>query len=294
MSYLLSILAGAFVAVMISINGILTNVVGTQSAAILFSSIALFLAATISSGRKPKKRIKAPLWMYFGGIFNVITIWLNNLAFGKITVSALLALSLLGQVVVSAVVDHFALFGATEQKMDRFKIIGFIIISIGLIVLTFPLEGEGVFAVVITLITGFMVVFTRILNAELAKVKNLQISVFWNFLVGTIGIIILSKTLYQTPIIDTYLSLSKINPWLLTGGIFAVASILITNYISPHIASYYLTLFLFIGQIFTGLLIDIALEGSFHVRNFIGGMLVLAGLYFNLYFDNIKKNEEKS
>lgn len=292
MNYFLSAAAGAVVAVMISINGVLSNAVGIQEAAIIFCLISLIVSLIISIGKQSASKEKLPLWMYSAGIFNALTIWFNNLAFGKITVSAILAISLLGQAVVSAVVDHYGFFGIEKQRFDTFKLVGFIIVSLGLLVLTFPVEGDALFAVVITLLTDFCVVLSRFLNAEVAKKRSLQVSVAWNFFVASLSMIVISLAFYRTDVPAALRMVPRIDPLLLSGALFAVASILITNYVSPRIASYYLTLFLFIGQIFTGLILDIILDGVFSIRNFSGGVIVLIGLIFNLYCDKVGKNKQ--
>lgn len=288
MLYLLSIFSGTMIAIMISINGVLSTRVGTQEGTIIFVVLGLVLSSLLSMRVKNQSNAKLPLWMYTGGIFNALTIWFNNLAFGTISVSAILAISLFGQVVVSAAVDHYGLFGLEVRRFDRQKLLGFLIVCLGLVVMSLPLQEGSFMAIFITLITGFCVVFNRIASAELAKKRSLQKSVFWNFLIASITLILLSKVLYQTSLIQTYNSMLQSNPLLLTGAIFAVATVLATNYLSPRVASYYLTLLLFIGQIFSGIVLDIVLSSSFSFQNFAGGILVLLGLLLNLLFDKRK------
>lgn len=296
MLYLLSILSGTMIAIMISINGVLSTRVGTQEGTIIFVVLGLVLSLLFSIGVKNRSNAKLPLWMYTGGIFNALTIWFNNLAFGTISVSAILAISLFGQVVVSAAVDHYGLFGLEIRRFNRQKLLGFLIVCLGLVVMSLPLQEGSFMAIFITLITGFCVVFNRIASAELAKKRSLQKSVFWNFLIASITLIVLSKVLYKSSLIQTYNSMLQSNPLLLTGAIFAVATVLATNYLSPRVASYYLTLLLFIGQIFSGIVLDIVLSANFSLQNFAGGILVLFGLLLNLLFDKRKldNNVKKS
>jgi transporter family-2 protein len=42
---------------------------------------------------------------------------------------------------------------------------------------------------------------------------------------------------------------------------------------------------MFVGQVFTGVLIDALLQGSFSIENIIGGSLVALGLSLNLLFE---------
>lgn len=294
MLYLLSVFSGAMIAIMISINGVLSTRIGTQEATIIFVIFGLILSSILSIRVKDKTKEKLPLWMYTGGVFNALTIWFNNLAFGTISVSAILAISLFGQVVVSAFVDHYAMFGLEKRPFDKQKMIGFFIVCLGLVVMSLPLQAGTFMAIFITLITGFCVVFNRIVSAELAKKRSLQKSVFWNFFIASLSLLLLSKVFYNTSLSNTYSSMLESNPLLLTGAVFAVAIVLATNYLSPRVASYYLTLLLFIGQIFSGIALDIILSARFSLQNFLGGLLVLAGLLLNMLFDYQKwKNATK-
>ena len=62
-------------------------------------------------------------------------------------------------------------------------------------------------------------------------------------------------------------------------------AITLSNVLVVKISAFYLTLFLFIGQVFSGILIDIALTQEFSYINLVGGILVVAGLCVNLLLD---------
>jgi drug/metabolite transporter (DMT)-like permease len=51
------------------------------------------------------------------------------------------------------------------------------------------------------------------------------------------------------------------------------------------ISAFYLSLFMFIGQVFSGILVDLVLSHAFSPRNMIGGIFVTAGLCVNLLLD---------
>jgi len=54
---------------------------------------------------------------------------------------------------------------------------------------------------------------------------------------------------------------------------------------TPRISSFYLTLFIFIGQLFMGIVIDYITLGKASTGKVIGGILVLIGLAYNLIVD---------
>jgi hypothetical protein len=56
------------------------------------------------------------------------------------------------------------------------------------------------------------------------------------------------------------------------------------------ISAFYLSLFLFIGQVFSGILVDMVISQTFSLRNLIGGIFVALGLSVNLLLDRKKIN----
>ena len=49
--------------------------------------------------------------------------------------------------------------------------------------------------------------------------------------------------------------------------------------------SFYVTLFVFTAQLFTGVAIDWMIEGALPLNKIIGGLFVVLGLGYNLYID---------
>ncbi len=58
--------------------------------------------------------------------------------------------------------------------------------------------------------------------------------------------------------------------------------VLLSNVTVRRISAFYMTLLLFVGQVFTGIVVDMALTGVFSPQNLIGGALVAAGMAVNL------------
>lgn len=62
-------------------------------------------------------------------LVNVITI-------GSLGVALTTALAVFGQLVFSSLVDHFGLFGLTKYEFNPKKLIGFLIVFIGIVIMT--------------------------------------------------------------------------------------------------------------------------------------------------------------
>jgi uncharacterized membrane protein YdcZ (DUF606 family) len=77
--------------------------------------------------------------------------------------------------------------------------------------------------------------------------------------------------------------------YIYLGGVTGVCIIWISNMTVARVSAFYLTLLVFVGQVFASVLIDAILLGAFSARILIGGALVTAGLCVNLLLDKKAK-----
>jgi uncharacterized membrane protein YdcZ (DUF606 family) len=71
-----------------------------------------------------------------------------------------------------------------------------------------------------------------------------------------------------------------------------VCVVFLSNITVAKISAFYLTLLIFVAQVFSGVLIDILISHEFSSRNLIGGVLVAIGLCVNLLLDNKKRGNQ--
>ncbi|MCL2342676.1 MAG: DMT family transporter [Firmicutes bacterium] len=283
MYYFLSLLTGVLISGMVAINGKLTTVHGAYTAAILIHVTGLLLISAILLFRRENpftRRFALPF--YLGGAIGVFQTVANNLAFTQISLSAILGLGLLGQSIIGLVIDHYGLLGMPKYAFRRQKIIGLLLILGGIAAM---IDNFAFLAVLLSLISGVCVVFSRTFNAKLADATNVRVGAFYNFLVGlcvTIPVFFLLGG-HEVPALAAF----TFSPhwYIYTGGIVGVAMILLCNMTVMKVSAFYLSLFSFLGQVSAGILIDALLDGSFSLRNLIGGAFVTAGLVTNLLID---------
>lgn len=139
MYYFLSVFTGAIIAIMIAINGVLTSHYSLYLATVIIHIIGLIVITLILIRHKenpaPWKNKQLPLFLYSGGLVGVATTVFNNLAFGKISMSAILALVLLGQSIASIIIDHFGWLDMPYQPFNKKKLIGLSFIILGIVVI---------------------------------------------------------------------------------------------------------------------------------------------------------------
>lgn len=138
MNKLSSAFVGGLIAVMILFNGTLANAIGNYQSSVIIHTVGLIGIIMILVVRKAKIKFykSVPLYAYSAGVIGVIPIICNNIGFNVLGVSITLALGLLGQSVSSIIVDHYGLFNMTVSKFNKRKLVGLVIIIIGIVIMT--------------------------------------------------------------------------------------------------------------------------------------------------------------
>ncbi|WP_423738987.1 DMT family transporter [Clostridium cibarium] len=133
-----SIIIGALIGLMTSLNGILSTYTGNYISSVLIHFVGLIGVVAILIFTKTKLTFDKtlPLTLYSAGVIGVFTVLFNNYTFVPIGASLTMALGLLGQTLSSIIIDNFGLLGVKVNKFNKKKIIGLVIISIGIIIMT--------------------------------------------------------------------------------------------------------------------------------------------------------------
>jgi transporter family-2 protein len=82
-----------------------------------------------------------------------------------------------------------------------------------------------------------------------------------------------------------YVKLLSIPIWAYLGGMTGVLVVTLSSYITPKISAFYQTLFVFVSQLFVGIIIDYVSLNQLSAGKIVGGLLVLSGLTYNLLVD---------
>ena len=133
----LSVTAGVLVSVMILFNGMLSGKIGNNAATVVIHIVGLLciIFVLIITKTKLKAGKNIPIYLYSAGAIGVFTVLFTNISFAHLGASITCALSLLGQSICSIIIDHFGLLGANVIKFKKEKLIGLVLISIGIVVM---------------------------------------------------------------------------------------------------------------------------------------------------------------
>lgn len=288
MYYFLAAVGSALISIMIVINGQLTETCDSFAASTIIHLAGLLLISFLLFIRKENplhlKRLSPVL--FTGGAIGVCTTLFNNAAFGKINVSAILALGLFAQAVTSLLIDQFGIFHMPAWKFNRAKLPGFLGTLIGIL---FLMAGSSFvwLPVLLSLFSGITVVASRSVNAELAESASPLVSTWYNYVVGLVVSLLFWAGAALTG--TSVFSITFSGPlWIYTGGLIGVGTVLILNLTVKKMPAFILTLLMFVGQLFTGILLDILLGEPLSVSQLAGGALTAGGLILNLWLDQKK------
>lgn len=139
--------------------------------------------------------------------------------------------------------------------------------------------------IVVAALGGASIVIARIFNARLGTEIGLIESSFFNYFFGLLGSIILGLSSGEIFNLATGISQGNIPLWAYLGGLIGLCVVLLSNALTPKMSNLYMTLFVFLGQLGTGLALDFMSTQTLSLGKMVGGLLVLTGLCYNLYLD---------
>lgn len=139
MNFLLLLFGGVCFGLMVSLNGRLAGHFSVFEVSFLVHLIGavLLLAAAKLVFREKIRFAGAPLYAYFVGFLGVALVITSSLSTAHIGAALTMALSVAGQLLSSAVIDHFGWFQVPVNKFRLRRIPAFCVILAGLLLLIY-------------------------------------------------------------------------------------------------------------------------------------------------------------
>ena len=276
--------AALIIAVMLAVKGELTAVCGEHPATLIIhlAGLAAVSAAALIRRENPFKKARGvPFALLLGGVINYFTTFFNTLAVGRISVTAILALSLLGQAATSLVIDRLGLFGMEKRRLGALELAGLAVTALGIALL---LGGTGggapALPVAVSVLSGTACVCTRQVTAQLSERTSLLTGTWFSYFTGSVvavaalGIAALAGAELRFPGLSA-------PAWAYLGGVLGAIAVYLQSICVKRMSSVAMTLVMFAGQVFGGAAIDAAFYGEFSGETLTGGALAFAGLVLN-------------
>lgn len=141
---LFAVAAGIGVAVQAVLNARLRFVLGAPVwAAITQFVVGLAVLGVVALVTRPGPPAtaalgKAPWWLWTGGIFGATFILMGVIVTPRLGAALMLASTIVGQLGAALLVDHFGWFGAAVIPISATRIVGVVLLAIGVILIRWP------------------------------------------------------------------------------------------------------------------------------------------------------------
>ena len=138
---LFAITVGAGVAAQAVINGRLRFILGAPvwaaTAQFVVGLAVLILFGVVSRQAVPAAAdaARAPWWMWTGGLFGALFILMAVVATPVLGAALMLASSIVGQLGAALLIDHYGLFGATVIRITPTRVMGVVLLGLGVILI---------------------------------------------------------------------------------------------------------------------------------------------------------------
>lgn len=266
----LAIMAGLILALQGPVNssvGQRTSV--WQGTAVSFTGgmlTLIILVALIGQGDLSLIKDAAP-WQLLGGLYGIISVAVTIAVIPKLGAALSLMAIMLGQLVVGAVVDGFGWLGVEPQDITPLRVIGMIIIAVGIVLIYLAgsrnseASKESVLNKLLWLIIAFLsggcMALQSPTNASLASIIGRWEGTLISFTVGAAGalLIVLFVFIFKRDRIKSFKG-AGIKPWMVTGGLFGVVGIFLNLLTVTAVGAALQAACGMVGQLLGGVVID--------------------------------------
>lgn len=138
----------------------------------------------------------------------------------------------------------------------------------------------------IAFLCGILINVQLILNAQLGKKIGLINSTFISF---AIGLMLLLGKLFFTDTVFEFDKIGTVPIIFFTGGFLAIFINVASNYLVPKLPLIYSTIFTFLGQMISGMIIDYFTGFTFSLTKISGYVLVVIGIFSIVYINYKEK-----
>jgi len=273
-TFSLAILVGIFLPVQTAVNSKLRNFVKSPylSSMISFLIATVFLALTSLLTHSailisPHTMALVPWWAWLGGVVGVIGLTANILLFPVLGSVQTVIMPILGQILMSLLIDNFGWFRVSPKPLNFLKIVGALVLIVGVIlIVVVPTLGTSneknqskslwIWQIA-GIIAGMLVASQSAINGELGVVlKSSMHAALISFAVGSI-ILLVVVGLVQRDLTDIKLAFGKGKPWWIWIGGFLGALFVFGNaYLVPLIGTGAVVVLALLGQMLSSLVVD--------------------------------------
>jgi transporter family-2 protein len=126
-------LAGAVQAAVMGELGDRVGIVPAVAFAVLVSLVCAMTALLVweRSFSGVRAALREPVWLWLGGLMSVFIVFAITIGPPRIGVTATIGIVIAGNLVAAALIDRYGLFGQDEIPIDRWRVLGLLLLAAG-------------------------------------------------------------------------------------------------------------------------------------------------------------------
>jgi transporter family-2 protein len=135
---LLMACGGIAVAMQPSINARLAEKTGFLYAATIsfaIGTLVLLLISLLAGQGSLRRVVEVPWWQLTGGMFGAFFVTMTIIGVPRIGTTAVLALTIVSQLIAGLVLDHYGLFGMRGIPFDMKRVVGITLLLLGVLLI---------------------------------------------------------------------------------------------------------------------------------------------------------------
>ncbi len=139
--WLLAFVAGLVLTVQVGVNSTLRQALGNPAMAALASfvvgliGLALYLILTRATVPTRSAMAAVPAWAWLGGLLGAFYVATTVIVGPRLGAAALLALSVLGQLLASLIFDHYGWLGFPQHEITVVRVVGAVLLFGGVLLI---------------------------------------------------------------------------------------------------------------------------------------------------------------
>lgn len=144
MEKLASLLVAVVVGMLVPLQSLLNARLGQMTAGPLFAALCSFVVGAITlavawaiMGPMPPAIARVPWWAWMGGLIGAGFVFVSALLVTRLGAAALICLFVLGQLLGSALLDHFGVLHA-RQPLEPVRLFGIALVALGALLVVRP------------------------------------------------------------------------------------------------------------------------------------------------------------
>lgn len=134
----LAAVIGVTIGLMLIANAALQQVLGpvTTLFVVHVTGLLLVLPLAVLVRTKVARWANTPWPLFLGGLVGVVLLLINNHTIPRLGAGLTVALGVVGQLLASAAVDHWGLFGLARRRVSLHQVLGIAVAGLGVFLMT--------------------------------------------------------------------------------------------------------------------------------------------------------------